>query len=106
MLSSEPSLAIDAICMGLLGKKCSEILVEEASARIKAFAILLEPFQALAKGLVDLLPCELACLIKQWGAAMLTAELIIGLQKLLPTGMPCGDWISGHDWTVVLIGEQ
>ena len=51
-------LAIDAICMGLLGKKLSEILVEEAIARIKAFTIMLEPLQALAKGLVDLLLCE------------------------------------------------
>jgi hypothetical protein len=99
-------MAIATRYLRLLGKKLSEILVEKAIARIKAFTIRLEPVQALAKGLVELLPGELTSLIKQRRAAVLTTELIIGLQKLLPTGITRRNWISGHDWTVVRIGEQ
>jgi hypothetical protein len=69
-------MGIDAMHVRGLRKKRSKILVEEAIAGIKALAIMLKPFQALAKGFFDLLPCEPIGLVKQWEAPVLTTELI------------------------------
>jgi hypothetical protein len=58
-------MGLGAVRARELRKKHSKIPVEEAIAGVKALAIMFKPFQALAKGFFDLLPCEPIGLVKQ-----------------------------------------
>src|SRR5689334_16012229 len=83
-----------------------EVFIQEPVFGVELEARLFEARQPAAKRLFDDRSAQTEGLIEQRAPVAVAAELIVGLEELLPTGIAGGDRVYRHHWTVKRIRKQ